>query len=530
MTFLPIVDRELRVAARLTATYRNRALTAGAVAAVAVMMLMFDSLSLQSSRMGAAMFSVLAYLTLCFCLLEGVRKTADCLSEEKREGTLGLLFLTDLKGYDIIFGKLAGMSLNSIYGLISILPVLALPLLVGGVVAGEYWRLVLALLNILFFSLSVGICVSAVSRREQSAMAGTLLVTLAFAFLPLVVPLNSLHPFSPLYGFHTAFEAYYLADKQGYWQSLGLTQLWSWLLLIGSSWMVPRAWQQQEGRANVESWYQRDWFRPRREAAEKRARMRAQLLEINPIQWLASRERSGILELRVLAGIVVVGFVIFVAAGNPDFLPIFIGGACILNLLLKMRIAAQACHCLAEARRNNALEMLLVTPLTASQIISGQIQALRRTFVRPGLAILILEFAGFTYGLIIASSASGTRGNFSSFASFLVVGYLAVFALDVVAVTWAGMWFGLTAKKESQALTKTILLVLILPLCGFILSCFGLVFYILVPFFWISWARGRLETRMRELAGQRYSLPPVSWQFPTPPRGPMASKPPPVIG
>ena len=28
--------------------------------------------------------------------------TADCLSEEKREGTLGLLFLTDLRGYDIV--------------------------------------------------------------------------------------------------------------------------------------------------------------------------------------------------------------------------------------------------------------------------------------------------------------------------------------------------------------------------------------------------------------------------------------------
>ena len=41
-----------------------------------------------------------------YCLLSGVWFTADCLSEEKREGTLGLLFLTDLKGYDVVFGKL----------------------------------------------------------------------------------------------------------------------------------------------------------------------------------------------------------------------------------------------------------------------------------------------------------------------------------------------------------------------------------------------------------------------------------------
>ena len=31
-----------------------------------------------------------------------MRNTADSLSAEKREGTLGLLFLTDLRGYDVV--------------------------------------------------------------------------------------------------------------------------------------------------------------------------------------------------------------------------------------------------------------------------------------------------------------------------------------------------------------------------------------------------------------------------------------------
>src|SRR5882724_4718130 len=167
MTFLPIVDRELRVAARLTATYRNRTITAGAVTAVAVLMLLFGSFSGVPSVIGGAMFQTLGFLTMLFCLLEGVRKTADCLSEEKREGTLGLLFLTDLKGYDVVLGKLAATSLNSFYGLLSTLPVLALPLLVGGITPVEYWRMVLALVNILFFSLSAGMLVSALCRQES---------------------------------------------------------------------------------------------------------------------------------------------------------------------------------------------------------------------------------------------------------------------------------------------------------------------------------------------------------------------------
>ena len=72
------------------------------------------------------------------CLFSGVFLTADSLSGEKREGTLGLLFLTDLKGYDVVFGKLIATSLNGFYALLAIFPVLALPLVMGGV---TFWEL-----------------------------------------------------------------------------------------------------------------------------------------------------------------------------------------------------------------------------------------------------------------------------------------------------------------------------------------------------------------------------------------------------
>src|ERR1700710_828643 len=152
MTFLPMVERELRIAARLTVTYGNRTLTVAVISFVAGVMLLFGFFFRFRCEVGRNMFWTLTYLTMIFCLLEGVRKTADCLSEEKREGTLGLLFLTDLKGYDIIFGKLAAALLNSIYGLLSVLPILAFSLLLGGVLPGEFWRVALALANALFFS------------------------------------------------------------------------------------------------------------------------------------------------------------------------------------------------------------------------------------------------------------------------------------------------------------------------------------------------------------------------------------------
>ena len=124
--------------------------------------------------LGQNIFLGLSILCMIYCVLSGRISTADCLSEEKREGTLGLLFLTDLKGYDIVLGKLVSTSLGGLYGLLAVLPVLALPLLMGGVTNGEFWRIVLVLVNTFLFSLAIGIFGSAISRDARRAMVAEL--------------------------------------------------------------------------------------------------------------------------------------------------------------------------------------------------------------------------------------------------------------------------------------------------------------------------------------------------------------------
>src|SRR4030095_13140978 len=106
---------------------------------------------------------------LILCSFTGVFITADCLSEEKREGTLGLLFLTDLKGYDVVLGKLIATSLASLTGLLTIFPVLGIVSFLGGVSPGEFWRVMLALLNTLFFSLATGLVASAANVSERKS-------------------------------------------------------------------------------------------------------------------------------------------------------------------------------------------------------------------------------------------------------------------------------------------------------------------------------------------------------------------------
>src|SRR5207245_140427 len=113
-------------------------------------------------------------------LSAGLFFTSDCLSEEKREGTLGFLFLTDLRGYDVAAGKLLATSLRGFYALLALFPVLAVTFMMGGVTGAEFWKTAVALLNALFFSLAAGLFISSLSRDSQKALAGTVLLMLLF--------------------------------------------------------------------------------------------------------------------------------------------------------------------------------------------------------------------------------------------------------------------------------------------------------------------------------------------------------------
>src|SRR5437879_9534944 len=180
MTLFPIVGRELRVAARQRGIYWMRL----GIASMAILMgigIFVFTLGLSAAQTGRHIFEWLAGLQFIYCLAYGRRSTADCLSQEKREGTIGLLFLTDLKGHDVVLGKLAATSLRGFYGLLAVFPVLAVPMLLGGVTSGEFWRMVVVLVDTFLLSLAIGMLGSALSRDFRRAMAATVL----FRLLPL---------------------------------------------------------------------------------------------------------------------------------------------------------------------------------------------------------------------------------------------------------------------------------------------------------------------------------------------------------
>src|SRR5688572_8955011 len=203
MTVLPVVAREMSVLARRKSTYWARAITGCLAVLVMLWLLIVSRTHLTHAALGSSIFLVLSSLCFTFTVLVGMQATADSLSEEKREGTLGLLFLTDLKGTDIVFGKLAATSLHAVLALIGVIPMLSIALLLGGVTLEQFGRVALVLINTMFFSLSLGVFVSSISKNERKAMGGTFLGLLLMVLGPFVAAyagwFEELMWISPLY-------------------------------------------------------------------------------------------------------------------------------------------------------------------------------------------------------------------------------------------------------------------------------------------------------------------------------------------
>jgi ABC-type transport system involved in multi-copper enzyme maturation permease subunit len=515
MTFLPIVDRELRERARWRSTYWVRGLVAFFATAIAAFVLMFVTAAAPGA-VGKWTLATLAWLAFPFVVLEGLRNTADSLSEEKREGTLGLLFLTDLKGYDVVLGKFFASSLTSFYALLAMIPALAIPVLLGGVTGGEFWRLVLALINALFFSLTAGTFISSISRDERKAWSGTfvliglfIIAIPAFAATFGVTFWNAqISVFSPFTAFILYDENRYAADR--YWNSLWITHLlgWGWLAL--ASFLLPRVWQESRRRTE----------RRRVREPEHARRGRNEMLAVNPIWWLTSRHTHQRAWLWLVVSVVAItGVASWLGLMNDKGALWTIFGCFIaVHLALAVWVGFEACNSFAEARSTGAMELLLSTPLHVRQILRGQHLALRELFMGPLLLLLAVELCMVVAQIWLMTNRGNAGG---SVMLVLVLGFCLVwFVLDLFAVAEVGMWYGLTSQKPTQALTKTVLFVLILPLV-FLPCCSmvgpGLMVAKSVIFF--TWAQSKLENEFRRAATERYDLPRTSkWMRRTPPR------------
>ena len=481
MTFLPIALRELLVASRRPATFRIRWITAtgGAMATLLYW------LTHAGNPSGSQLLAWLANAAFFCSVLAGVFLTSDCLSEERRDGTLGLLYLSGLGGIEVVAGKLLITGLNALLALLALLPIMAFAWLLGGVAPGEFWRAAISLINTFWVSLTIGLFTSSFHRGQRQALGSAFGVILFWILglggLFLVLHPSHTHPalewaagVSPAVSFLRAPDSVYRSDPGLFWSTLLLSHTSGWVFFAAASmalWQVPLAPTATSKTDPSISQPLESVFNRLRMGKASRP-LSPPLLDENPLLALLMARQSGDTWIWLLVALTLLvsssnllfngpaaspfGLSFFVAAGmNAGFLNLLIT---ILLASTKALYAWHACDFFATSRRQQALEAILTTPISDRALLAGIHKAQRKKFVLPFTVLAI----GLT---MVALFQFATGASRFSRVDYLGAWFYAMITLplDLGALSWLGILLSLRDRRPEWAFAKTVGLVILLP-------------------------------------------------------------------
>ncbi len=124
---------------------------------------------------GLALFGLMSKASIGLAWLVLPWTTADAIAAERREGTLGLLWLTPLTPGGVLMAKTAAHGIRAAWMLASMAPVMVWPVLMGGVGWADISRWALAWLAMAGLSLTSGMVASAVATGWWTVRLGALM-------------------------------------------------------------------------------------------------------------------------------------------------------------------------------------------------------------------------------------------------------------------------------------------------------------------------------------------------------------------
>ncbi len=428
MNLRPVIAREMLVEARHPATMWTR-LGIGSVGLVAF--LAIAALGRFDHTTGARLFHQLniLYFVIIWCLTPLL--TADSLSQERRENTLGLLFLAGLNGRDIVLGKSCAHSLRALNLLWSMLPFQILPVVLGGVTWAEIVFVNVVNFASILLTLAAGMLASAVSRSWWRALPLALLLAAGFLvfFTAAMLLVNPAAHRSPALGAAALMAPVAVDSAAVGWlaapwtervrlQFLSLFELQrqlsgamggtglfastppeiiftvaastllavalAWLCLGVASRMISASWMQRPASGRTLRWRQ-FWSTPRFLRSLLQQRL-AGAMRRNPVGWLHQRSwRARCLKWGwFLAVAIVTSQILRESVVSFWRVPATLRLVAVIMLL---GLAFTAASAFRQERESGSFELLLVSPLSDTLIFAGRVRGVLSQY-GPALGLL----------------------------------------------------------------------------------------------------------------------------------------------
>jgi ABC-type transport system involved in multi-copper enzyme maturation permease subunit len=487
MTALPIVERELRVAARNRETYWSRS---GVVLGLGLLWIpgwmgtFGTTTEINTFVFNGMLWAGFAVSCLAFLF------TADAISRERREGTLGLLFLSRVRVGDVLLGKLGSSGFKSLCVLAAFLPMLMIPVLAGGVTGGEAFREGLVLLNTFWFSLCAGLWASTRSDEAFKSIKRACLLVGVVVLIPYLtfalsysartmpaatpwaapfalyknMPVLTMELFSPLTTLADGRDAFYKISPWLFWISLAVVQLFAWLLLLFTAVRLrhslsepdtPVIARPSKGRAVAIS----GGINPAR-AAKRARRIRFLHAYSNPVDWLVQHQRGILTTLWIAAAIEVLYFISSWAVFRGM---LTLGWPTVIGWVVWFAASASTDALFAragskffyESKRSGQLETLTTTPLGPRGVIEGQWSALKKLLAWPVAVALGAMLLDEDISLITEIGQPGGYSPGWVTQCFITWGIdIAGSILGILAVCWFGMLFALKGKSAAGIMLR----------------------------------------------------------------------------
>jgi ABC-type transport system involved in cytochrome c biogenesis permease component len=432
MTSGPVIVREMRAESRHPFTHWLRVLGALAALGAGLFMLRFKVQSnwgfgVPESYLGIYMAVSCHWLVLLTIALFVPLLTADCISREKREGTLQLLFLTPLRLPEIITGKCVVHALRAVTLVVSVIPALAICFLLGGVQAVDLLTIFILQASAVVLALAAGVLASSLSQSviavywmaEVFSLVSVgcycLNFKLAAWFLKYAVAASILQPFqfsNTRYGYEQRSTVDSLLGFVPHGSQLGwgafftgpnatLQPVWAgWLaihfvLCLGLGgflvWLAARitdaTWRGEVRLLEGRRWW-KDLSAPRFFLKYFRRSVSGQL-ERNPVVWLHRKTAGMRLAKWGWLGTIILIEALYVpfarAYYRADPVQQFIGLALVCGLAFS--VAGSFRHDL----ESGAMEILMTTPLKEGQLIWARIRAVWGYYLPAFVAYYLIK-------------------------------------------------------------------------------------------------------------------------------------------
>ncbi len=468
----PMVERELRVALLRRNARQHWMIAAWTAGGICLCFLLVLGLG-PPRRVGHTLFGWLFALGCFGVVSRGFGLTADLFSEERRNGTLGLLVLAGLRPLEIFLNKLLGAGLLAAYALLGALPFFAIPFLAGGVSATQFICALAFLANGLFFCVALGLLASVVHREGgQAQTTALILAALLSLATPLarwftanasvthVLPLEWL-TLSPAFPPYLVFTNFAGASPRLFWMGSGFTLVYSLTALLAAALVLQSTWREGPETLAFQGWRER-WQQQARGDRWWRRRLRARWLAKNPFCWLAARDRRpALLAHGFLIALALLWLAGWLAMGGRWLKPLnALACSIVLHLCFNWILAYAAGKRLAEARQSGGLEVLLTLPVDPAAIVDGQCRALLVQFRTVWLAVFGLDVVLCTTSLAVPGWTQATTIIYLLAWGTVLLYWFALHLETASRAMWISAWTGRPAYAALHSAKGSLALLL----------------------------------------------------------------------